>query len=289
MREQHKSQIYSSGEMVARLCKPLFDRTPITFFIYAQLFDDGNRFVYASDPEVECKVLDFYATKLELDLFNKLGHRITQLSHQLEVPDELTICYPDKYENNIEYYTESGVYHRLYFLERFENYYRFAGFGVGTEQKSEFNFYFNNMPLLEQFIAHFETEMREYIEETKVNDLVYVPEYFEVPAMDIYPHLQSMGLKKFQVNEIVKSLMPEKLPKTLVSMFTPREHECVALIARGYTMKAVAQYLKISPRTVEVHLRNIKDKFSLKNKQEIVELWHASQCDGIYQLATTSD
>lgn len=55
---------------------------------------------------------------------------------------------------------------------------------------------------------------------------------------------------------------------------TDRELNCLALIAKGYTMKAVALRLEISPRTVEMHLQNIKEKFGFSTKNQLVSLWH---------------
>lgn len=55
---------------------------------------------------------------------------------------------------------------------------------------------------------------------------------------------------------------------------TKRELNCLALIAKGYTMKGVALRLNISPRTVETHLRNLKEKFGFSSKNQLVSLWY---------------
>lgn len=55
---------------------------------------------------------------------------------------------------------------------------------------------------------------------------------------------------------------------------TQREIECLNLVAHGSTMKMIARKLDISPRTVEQHLRNIKEKFEVNTKSQLVELWY---------------
>lgn len=60
----------------------------------------------------------------------------------------------------------------------------------------------------------------------------------------------------------------------LNNMLTQREIECLSYIAHGFTMKMIAKKLNISPRTVEQHLRNLKEKFELNTKGQLVELWY---------------
>jgi DNA-binding CsgD family transcriptional regulator len=52
-----------------------------------------------------------------------------------------------------------------------------------------------------------------------------------------------------------------------------REMECVGQLCKGKTMKGIASYLSISPRTVETHLRNIKYKLKCNYKSEIIEAY----------------
>jgi DNA-binding CsgD family transcriptional regulator len=53
-------------------------------------------------------------------------------------------------------------------------------------------------------------------------------------------------------------------------MFTKRELECMQYLAAGNTAKTTAKKLNLSPRTVEVYLEKIKEKFGVKRKTEIL-------------------
>ena len=53
---------------------------------------------------------------------------------------------------------------------------------------------------------------------------------------------------------------------------TPREKECLSLQLHGKTAKETAKLLFISPRTVEYHFENIKNKLNCNNKKEIFTL-----------------
>ena len=50
-----------------------------------------------------------------------------------------------------------------------------------------------------------------------------------------------------------------------------REMECLELTVKGKTSKQIAQLLKISPRTVEEYLANVKSKMGVRSKSELIE------------------
>lgn len=52
---------------------------------------------------------------------------------------------------------------------------------------------------------------------------------------------------------------------------TQRELECIQFYAYGKSAKQVASILTISSRTVETHLANIKRKFKVNSKSELIE------------------
>lgn len=58
--------------------------------------------------------------------------------------------------------------------------------------------------------------------------------------------------------------------------FTKREAECMALLLKGKTIHSVAIMLKISPRTVEYYIKNMKAKLGCRTKFELIDLVYAS-------------
>ena len=51
---------------------------------------------------------------------------------------------------------------------------------------------------------------------------------------------------------------------------TKREQEVLELLTKGNTQKEIAANLFISPKTVEVHIRNLFERFNVKNSTELV-------------------
>jgi DNA-binding NarL/FixJ family response regulator len=52
---------------------------------------------------------------------------------------------------------------------------------------------------------------------------------------------------------------------------TDREKDFVRAFARGWSQKEIADYLHISPRTVEVHKKNVMDKLGLHSSVDLVK------------------
>lgn len=88
--------------------------------------------------------------------------------------------------------------------------------------------------------------------------------------------------QKLQIDGItIQNFLPFNFPqpaqmpgKENPYSITLREKACLQLIAQGYTMKSVAKKLALSLRTVESHLRNIKDKNGLNTKNQLVDMWN---------------
>jgi DNA-binding NarL/FixJ family response regulator len=58
-------------------------------------------------------------------------------------------------------------------------------------------------------------------------------------------------------------------PETSWDMLTQREREVLKLVGEGHTSKEVAEFLCISPKTVERHRANIMSKLDLHNVSEL--------------------
>lgn len=61
-------------------------------------------------------------------------------------------------------------------------------------------------------------------------------------------------------------------PKYNNTYFTRREAECMIMLLKGKTINKVAEALKLSPRTIEFYLKNMKAKIGCRTKFELVEL-----------------
>lgn len=75
--------------------------------------------------------------------------------------------------------------------------------------------------------------------------------------------------KAAQTHQAPKNYQCDSYDKNL--QLTPRETECLFLLIRGKSAKEIARFLKISPRTVEVYIENIKLKMNISSRSQIVD------------------
>ena len=57
-----------------------------------------------------------------------------------------------------------------------------------------------------------------------------------------------------------------------VSLLTDREFEIFELIGKGHEVREISEALGVSPKTVETHRTNIKEKLKLKNARQVARL-----------------
>lgn len=60
---------------------------------------------------------------------------------------------------------------------------------------------------------------------------------------------------------------------------TRREREVLGLLATGLSDKEAAKQLRISERTVQVHIRNFCRRNGVRNRVEGVALWATAHCE----------
>lgn len=89
--------------------------------------------------------------------------------------------------------------------------------------------------------------------------------------------------KKYICDEI-KNILSEQVisgddPQTGLNSLSQREIEIISFIKKGFSSKEIADELKISVKTVEVHRYNILKKLNLKNAAALVNYINNSQLD----------
>jgi len=77
-----------------------------------------------------------------------------------------------------------------------------------------------------------------------------------------------------KISEVVVKGYLHKAPgqfQTPCSMLSPREREILQLLAEGMAAKEIADYLKISVKTVETHRRKMMDKLDMRGNAELTK------------------
>lgn len=89
--------------------------------------------------------------------------------------------------------------------------------------------------------------------------------------------------RKYICTEIKNNLADEEMPTEAqrpdISSLSPREIEIIKLVSKGSSSKQIAEVLKLSPKTVEVHRYNIMKKLKLKNAAALINYMNLHQAE----------
>ncbi len=271
-REKASEILHAGYEDLARICHPLFKSTPIRYVDYLRYYDNGDAVGFSMSPDFSVKTLCelLLPTLDEFRLFSLFGQKACFLSTLTSLPPGVSKLNQDKFDKNIAYAVDHKVYHRLYLVDRREDYFITCGFGIDADNKSIINFYLNAVQYLQRFLNYFEFHAEEYIESQFQSAGLILPNYHDkLVVLD-----EEINFPVLNPKDLSFSVESRRMNSLAIPFMTAREKACLELIAQGYTMKNTARRLDISHRTVEQHLRNIKDKFGLSTKNQLVEIWH---------------
>lgn len=91
-------------------------------------------------------------------------------------------------------------------------------------------------------------------------------------------HKNLFSTRKMKQNYQPKIIKTYLLGEKLQNMYlTKREAECMFLLLKGKSINTIAEVLKLSPRTVEFYLKNMKIKLNCHTKFELIELVQHSE------------
>ena len=89
---------------------------------------------------------------------------------------------------------------------------------------------------------------------------------------------ETLNGQRYLSPEIAKQLQADGLdeqPRSshdLVERLTDRELEIFELIGKGRDVREISEALRVSPKTVETHRTNIKEKLKLKNSRQVARV-----------------
>ncbi|WP_341793687.1 helix-turn-helix transcriptional regulator [Rickettsia endosymbiont of Ceutorhynchus obstrictus] len=132
-------------------------------------------------------------------------------------------------------------------------------FGVEGNTAQATNFYLNNMPLLEHGIDYFNCKAKDLIDTSDKKKLAYFKQKLNFNIVE-QEELILQQSKQFALNTKFNNN----------SKLSLREIDCLYHLSLGNSMKEIGRILNLSPRTVEHHLNNVKQKTGLLYKSQLV-------------------
>lgn len=250
------------SDAVKKCTRPLL-HLGITCFYYVYIDKNGNQVLLTDCPEVD----DYYYDQ-------KLYVKDPYLRH----PDNYHPGFFLFESNNKEEYDDSLAYLARTFkispivglCEKQEDAVEFFGFWGEARQSNAFErVYLNYAHLLKAFATHFKEKCSKIIQH-EVGPSLSLPELIGHELFDCTATLQP----KLDEKCLRKCLLDIGLGHEveLADALSRRERECIKLLLKGKSMKETAALLRLSPRTVEHYLENVKIKFDCQFKNELFSI-----------------
>jgi DNA-binding CsgD family transcriptional regulator len=259
--------IASIGE-INQICAPLFKSTNINLFYFVRAFDNGHYAILLSDPEwLQHKLSNDYMlvppiSKKILD--KKFGYLIPARGKYKQVVTDLRNIFKK--------------YNPFDLIEGGDGYFDLYGFTTNSEEDNLVNFYLNNRDIFEDFKRYFRDKAASLIQMAE-NDKIVAPKHMQANFdSQIIKICHSNKNNNCDINEeLLNNIKPDRYScynkEGLIIYITKREMECLKYLVRGRSIKETANFLNISPRTVESHLEKLKAKTGCYRKSDLITFY----------------
>mgnify|MGYP000222722645 CR=1 FL=1 len=245
----------TTAPLIAEICKPLFTYFNFTAFVYMKLLPNGKMIQLASDPAWSRIYFEneFYN---EDDRFRRF--RMSLLENEVKS----SILTGEPQGNHCSRIYDFGAWHAYTLYRRTHHTIEGWSFSTTRDNYQILNLYLNTRHLLAHFIQYFNGKAKEIIDVSHKERLITL-NYEEKPYDNPEDTIQKY-LKTIQISHLPISIMGKNIG------LTTQELICLKYLAQGLSMKEIAKFMKISPRTVENFLNRVKNKTKYYKKIDLI-------------------
>ncbi len=261
------------------LCQPLFQNTKIDSFNYIRAYQDGSYISLNTNYAMEKFMLTedkgrfMHDVKILDAIFN--NKKLSKIPHKNKLclfTEDIDRGY---WANMFKIFNVKSCFN---IVEKNGIYYERFGFSSSLD-KPIYTFYLNHIDILEKFIWYFREYGNQLIKEGEKNKVIWFNN--DADYCKLVQDLTQMFAKEKDYRAI---LAPQfRIKKYPVNnggseyYLTSHEVRCLQYLGHGFTCKEIGNMLQISHRTVEGHLRNIKNRLDIQSHNQLLKMYHASE------------
>ncbi len=256
-----KHMSIASGDDIRAICKPLFEKTDINFFIYCRFYDDGTLVSFPSNTK-------WHKHFMEKEYFsNKL--RMKEGLHLWAAQKQYSLA-------NVEARENFDIDNKFEIVERGLNYYDVFGFASSKGQNGIIDYYINNIDYLKKFGLYFKNQAEKLIKKANKieNRLIIRHQIINCDGSEEIKYLDD-----FMLNRIKRYYVNTK--NTADLYLTNREAQILLYTLQQRSALEIGELLNISSKTVEAYLSISKEKLGCSSR---AELFNCSLESGLLQL-----
>lgn len=244
----------TSSQDIDEIARPLQKYFSVTSFVYGKNYHDGSEIRLTNQP---AWIEHYYKNALYLNSGfeqdpSKLqsGYAVwSHLTHHQPVLSEAR-CFNIDHGLSIIQKTSDGC--EFYFL------------GTTTDKPFVANLLLNNLEFLHQFTFYFKEKANKIIKKVDQNRIIIPKKFSKVTSQE-----QGLPNTNTAIN-LQKILSFKKLHLDGGISLSARELACAKLLLQGKSARLIAEALFLSPRTVETHLKHLKEKLYCHTKTELI-------------------
>jgi DNA-binding CsgD family transcriptional regulator len=240
-------------------CHFFTDPLGLTTFGYKRIYDTGRYLFISTNQDW---LTYHYQTIRDHGTFFKKAMDLAYFNQSY------ITSWPYKPEDHfLEALNHFGMWYGINFYKRYENYIELFTFSTSENRPNITSLYLNTIPYFEKFIKYFKLKNREILNIHDVSNLAFIDHTF--PTTLVAPH------ETVILRDITKKIEPQSLlieQGNNIIPLTVRESDCIKLLRKGITIKEIASFLELSPRTVETYINNVKEKTGCNNKSTLLKL-----------------
>ena len=240
-----KTFSYTATAEVEEICRSFLKACNLNYFDYARTYNNKEIYGLQTNRDWFCHFFSgnypaaSTVTKKGIHLWRAYSHQLAQSAEQLfDMHQGITIVKPC------------------------EEYIDFFDFCAPSSNYAATDFYFNNLDLLDNFYFYFKDKAKNLIKQALKNPM-------NVSATNNHCKILDTDYAEFKRLFAAKRVRMNIYKQEVI--FSKREYEVLKQIAQGKTVREIANIFKISPRTVDTHIENARNKVGIISRSKLAE------------------
>lgn len=254
---------FSDNQLNSKLlsnCCPLIKKLGVELFIYRKLSEKEPDLYFCSNEKFDSLPLDSLLPKSKTFWAELTSSKLLKRYYYYLWDNDTHL--------NDEYYAflnKNDIWHGLNIYRRSSETVEIFTFARKKSQKSDRNFYLNNLEYFLHFLSYFQA---------KIANSNYYTSRHKYAFGDSFSKL----FINYEDSDCVptnENTVPERriVLSTVLGDVTlsKREGECLRLLSLGKTAKEIGRSIGLSHRTIESYIGNIRQKTGLHSRSDLVE------------------
>lgn len=240
---------FTAVKSMREITHSVFNHSPIDYFDFTRVFYDSKWMWLTPNPD-----LYLYTINAGFVFLPNINLKKPRSFHYLE---DIPYFKPSMIgiKNNF------NITNVISYVKKQDNYIDIYWFATHTNRAGALNYFLNNLDKLEHYSNSFRDSANNLIKKGEKN-LIDITATLKDQYSPTIQKIMSLG------NTINNPIYNNK--KSI--LLSKRELECCTLLIGGDSSKIIANKLKLSFRTVEFYLDNVKKKLQCRNRYELISL-----------------